>query len=206
MAVAHAARIAAAQAIRPASPTGPAALCKGTAAQGGAGRIPYVTAPANATFFDASALVKRYVNEKGSPALRVFWKTQATKCTSPFCFYEALRVLKRYKIQKNPKLTKEQYLDAAQDLTDWFRASSSQIPGLDLTKPQVFENTVSVAKSQDFDLSDAFQLVTLQAGAMAKIVGGSVRLLVTADEDLAAAARKMGLRAWDCEREPAPPP
>jgi predicted nucleic acid-binding protein len=65
----------------------------------------------HATCFDASALVKLYIDEPGSEALRQYWNTQATRYTTPFCLYETLRILKGRKRQG--VLTKEQYLKAA---------------------------------------------------------------------------------------------
>lgn len=49
--------------------------------------------PLHATCFDASALVKRYVDEPGSDQLRRYWNSQATRYTTPFCLYETLGVL-----------------------------------------------------------------------------------------------------------------
>lgn len=156
----------------------------------------------NANFFDASALVKLYVDEPGSESLRTYWKTQATRYTSPFCFYETLGALKRHRLKG--KLTKEQYLRAAMDLMTWFRASRSRIHELDFEERDVFADAVALVEHHDLDLSDAFQLLTLQAGFFSALIGGSASVLVTADEDLAEAARRIGARVWDCQREPMP--
>jgi predicted nucleic acid-binding protein len=43
---------------------------------------------------DASALVKHYIEEKGSDALRAYLHGQANWYTTPFCLFEALSVLK----------------------------------------------------------------------------------------------------------------
>ena len=70
--------------------------------------------PVYAACFDASALVKLYVDERGSPELRQFWNRQPTKYTTPFCLYETLTALKVQK--RKGKLTKEAYLKAANNL------------------------------------------------------------------------------------------
>jgi predicted nucleic acid-binding protein len=145
----------------------------------------------HATCFDASALIKLYVEEPGSDALRAYWKTQATRYTTPFCFYETLGVLKRHRLQG--KLTKDAYLRAATDLVAWFRASHSRIEDLNFTDTEVFRDAKELAVDSDLDLSDAFQLLSLQAGYFAALVGGSATLLVTADEALAKAARNRRL-------------
>jgi predicted nucleic acid-binding protein len=156
----------------------------------------------HATCFDASALVKRYVDESGSDALREYWRTQATRYTTPFCFYETLGVLKRHRLRGT--LTKESYLRAASELVAWFRASHSRIKDLDFTDREVFRDARELAEHSDLDLSDAFQLLSLQAGYFAGLIGDSATLLVTADEALAAEARKRRLPVWDCQREPVP--
>jgi predicted nucleic acid-binding protein len=116
----------------------------------------------HATCFDASALVKRYVDEPGSAALRAYWQTQATRYTTPFCFYETLGVLKRYRL--NGTLTQKAYLRAASDLVAWFRASHSRIEDLDFARVDVFHDARELAEHSDLDLSDAFQLLSLQVG------------------------------------------
>lgn len=152
--------------------------------------------------FDASALVKRYLDEPGSEALRQYWTAQPTRYTTPFCLYETLGILKRQRLKGI--LRKECYLNAATDLVSWFRASHSRLDDLDFTDVEVFADAKDLADQTDLDLSDAFQLLSLQAGYFSVFVGGSASRLVTADGALAAAARRMGLLVWDCAREPIP--
>jgi hypothetical protein len=116
--------------------------------------------------------------------------------------YETLGVLKRHKLQG--KLTKDAYLRAATDLVAWFRASHSRIEDLDFTDIEVFRDAKELAVDSELDLSDEFQLLSLQAGFFAALVGGSATLLVTADEALAKAARNRRLPVWDCQREAMP--
>ncbi len=156
----------------------------------------------HATCFDASALVKRYVDEPGSDALRAYWRSQATRYTTPFCLYETLGALKRHKLRGT--LTKDEYLNAASDLVAWFRVSQSSVRDLDFTDRHVFIDAKELAEDNDLDLSDAFQLLSLEAGFFAQLIGDSSTLLVTADEALAVAARKKRLQVWDCQREPMP--
>ena len=156
----------------------------------------------HATCFDASALVKRYVDEPGSQELRCYWRMQATRYTTPFCFYETLGILKGY--VRRSVLTRERYLAAGADLVAWFRASHSRIHDIDFTSIDVFADAKELAEDHQLDLSDAFQLLSLQSGYFSALMGGSATLLVTADEPLAAAARRLKLPVWDCMREPMP--
>ena len=156
----------------------------------------------HATCFDASALVKLYIDEPGSPELRWYWNTQATRYTTPFCLYETLGILKRHMLKGT--LTKEAYLKAATHAVTWFRASSSQMRDIEFTEHEFFRDAKDLVEHTDLDLSDAFQLLSLQIGYFRHLVGGSATLLVTADEALAAAARGRNLPVWDCAREPIP--
>ena len=155
-----------------------------------------------ATCFDASALVKRFLSEESSHILRQYWNTHSTLYTTPFCLYESLGVLKLRKLRC--KLTKKEYLEAASKLVAWYRASVRDIKDLDFTRLDVFTKAVKIAEQHDLDLSDAFQLLSLQEGFFAPLFGDSATLLVTADDALANAARAIGLRVWDCLREPMP--
>ena len=102
-------------------------------------------------------------------------------------------------------LTKEAYLRAASELVAWFRASDSRVEDLDfITDREVFSDARELAEHTDLDLSDAFQLLSLQVGYFSHLVGGSATLLVAADKALADAARKRGLPVWDCRREAMP--
>jgi hypothetical protein len=55
---------------------------------------------------------------------------------------------------------------------------------------EMFHDALELARDNpDLDLSDAFQLLDLEAGYFSVLVGGSQTRLVTADEALAKAAR-----------------
>jgi hypothetical protein len=75
---------------------------------------------------------------------------------------------------------------------------------LDFTDIEVFRDARELAEHSELDLSDAFQLLSLQAGYFAHLIGDSATLLVTADEALAHAARTRHLPVWDCQREAMP--
>jgi predicted nucleic acid-binding protein len=156
----------------------------------------------HATCFDASALAKVYLEEEGSAAVRQYWRSQATRFTTPFCFYETLGILKREKLKG--RITKQRYLRVALELTSWFRTSHSTKDDIKFYEIDVFNDVKGLAEHYDLDLSDAFQLLTLEAGYFQHLVDGSRTLLVTADEALGQAARSRGLPVWDCLREPVP--
>lgn len=158
---------------------------------------------ARADFFDASALVKVFADEPRSSVVRDYWHSRASKYTTPFCFYEALNVLKS-KWKYRGQLTLPRYLEAAFQLTAWYGASSSKVKDLDFTEPMTFSQTRVLAERSGLDLSDAFQIMSLKQGYFSVLVNDSATVLVTADDALAEAARGEGLRVWNVNLEPAP--
>lgn len=157
-----------------------------------------------ADFFDASALVKVYCNEPGSDAVRQYFYDRATKYTTPFCFYEAMNILKgKWKFKK--QLTTGQYFEAAHNLTSWFGASSSKINDLDFTNPLTFFDAKNIAARNGLDLSDAFQILSIKSGYFSLLVNDSATMLVTTDKELSDAARNEGIKKiWNVLLEPIP--
>jgi len=156
-----------------------------------------------ADFFDASALAKVYSDEPGSDVARQYFNSRPTKYTTPFCFYEAMNVLKG-KWKYKGKLSIEQYLDAAFRLTAWYGASSSQVKDLDFTEPSTFFEAKKIAQNYGLDLSDAFQILSVKKGYFSVLINESSTVLVTADRELAVAAQALGLRAWNLMVDPPP--
>lgn len=156
-----------------------------------------------ADFFDASALVKLHVQEEGSEIIRPYFNRQPTKYTTPFCYYEALNVLK-VKWLYRKEIVKEQYLDAAFRLTAWFGSTSRGVKDIDFTEPATFQAATRIVDRTSLDLSDAFQILSVKIGYFSPLCGDSQTLLVTGDKGLATAARAEGLRVWYFMGEPAP--
>jgi predicted nucleic acid-binding protein len=156
-----------------------------------------------ADFFDASALVKIYTDEPCSDIAREYFRSAATKHTTPFCFYEALNVLKG-KWRHKRQLSLDQYLDAAFRLTAWYGASSAAIKDLDFTDASTFGEAKEIAVRNQLDLSDAFQILSVKSGYFSVLINDSSTMLVTADKELAESARNEGLRSWNLMLEPAP--
>jgi len=156
-----------------------------------------------ANFFDASALVKLHVHEEGSRIIRPYFDGQPTKYTTPFCYYEALNVLK-VKWLYRKEIAKEQYLDAALRLTAWFGSTSRGIKDIDFTEPTTFQAARRLVDKTSLDLSDAFQILSVKSGYFSPMCGDSQTVLVTGDRGLATAARAEGLRVWYFMEESAP--
>ena len=156
-----------------------------------------------ADFFDASALAKVFVDEPGSDIVREYWRLRATKYTTPFCFYEAMNVLKG-KWKHKGTITVAQYFDATFRLTAWYGASSAKVKDLDFEDALTFADTRALAERNGLDLSDAFQIMSVKRGYFSVLVNDSSTVLVTADKGLASASRTEGLRVWNVLLEPPP--
>jgi len=156
-----------------------------------------------ANCLDASALVKLYVREEGSDVLQRYFQDQATPYTTPLCFYEALTTLK-VKWLYRKEITKDEYLKAAFSMAAWFSHVSMQVRDLNFLLPEVFHNARSIAERHGLDLSDAFQILSVKEGFFSALAANSRTVLVTADRELANAAKQEGILAWYILGEPPP--
>jgi predicted nucleic acid-binding protein len=156
-----------------------------------------------ANCFDASALLKRYVDEDKSDVLRNYWNSESTKFTTSFCFYETLTLLKVHHFYRK-SLAQDPYKRATLDLCAWYCAVSTRYPELNFLSPDIFFTAQRTAEKHGLDLSDAFQILSVKNGFFSRLCGDSQTILVTADAKLASAARMEGIRVWSVLDEPAP--
>jgi len=160
--------------------------------------------PPRANCFDASALIKVFTQEPGSElVLGYFTYRSPTKYTTPFCFYEALNVLKVKWLYRH-ELTKDEYTKAAFKIVAWFTASSGHTHDIDFKDPVIFSKVRELTELHTLDLSDAFQIISVKEGYFSHLVYDSQTVLVTADENLAKVARIEGVKSWYCLGDPEP--
>lgn len=153
-------------------------------------------------YLDASALVALFVPEEESPKLRRYVDQHAVFASTSICFAEALGVLKRKFAKK--QMLQEEYLSACEELIATIRSEDIQVEDVGISQRDVFDRVEIIARKYALDISDAFQLFTLKVGSFSAFQGDSAPMLITADRELAIAARKEGLRVWDCANDPAP--
>jgi predicted nucleic acid-binding protein len=154
--------------------------------------------PLRANFFDASALAKVFSGEYGAElVVEYFNKNSSTKFTTPFCLYETLNVLKS-KWMHRKELSKSQYLEASFRLVAWYRVATEHVKDLELSDPVIFLKTRNLAELYSLDISDAFQLLTVKEGDFSFFINDSKTLLITADKNLASAAKQEGIKTWYC--------
>lgn len=163
-------------------------------------------------YIDASALIKLVVDEDDCTKIREFFRSNVNFCTTSLCMSEALsRIKGLWKKGKagQAKLTMEEYLSSTRNLlgnTHTFCKSHG--------KMEIDENILSdisthlkvekIARDNKLDLSDALQLYTIKNGKYSHMGPESASILITADKELAKAAKAMGIRVWNCSKESAP--
>jgi predicted nucleic acid-binding protein len=152
--------------------------------------------PVRANCFDASALVKVFSDEESSEFIREFFYNYApTRYTTPFCFYEALSVLK-VKWLYRKEIDESTYRESAFSLTAWYALSLTSTKDINFYDPAVFHRVRSLAEKYAIDLSDAFQIESVKNGYFSGLVDESSTLLVTADKRLSEVAKEEGIKVW----------
>lgn len=151
-------------------------------------------------YLDASAIVMLFVEEPGSDKLRAYIGPHATRHTTSLCLAESLGVLKaKY---KHHHITHERYLACCEELMAFLREGSLVVEDVQLSTRAIFDQAEDLCRKYAMDFSDACQLLTLRTGLLSKLEGESSPTLVTADQKLAQAAKREGLKAWDCVHDP----
>ena len=163
-------------------------------------------------YLDASVLIKLFVKEDGCDNVREFFLNNVNFCTTSLCLAEALARIKGMWTKGKPgqtKLTMDEYLTSTRGL---LRATHSivkphgkiEIDEKVLSDISTHSNVEQIARDNKLDLSDALQLYTIKQGKYSHLGPESASVLITADKKLAAAARKTGIRVWNCLKEDIP--
>jgi predicted nucleic acid-binding protein len=151
---------------------------------------------------DASALVKLVIDEGDHILVRDFYyKHPNCHATLP-CLMEALGAIKAKWVHKH--ISHEAYLKATRQLVIDAWGKKIRPDNVDLFTPEGLNAVEAFAKKHNLDLSDALQLETLINGTFKHFADDSRPILITADEKLAEAAKREGIRVWNCSKEPAP--
>jgi predicted nucleic acid-binding protein len=152
---------------------------------------------------DASAAVKLVAEEAGSAKVRRYFSNRSGFFITGLCLAEALSVLKRKFLRR--ELTQDQYFAACYVLLAYIRENRIHIEEIDLGAVDVFRQAEDFSRRCHLDLSDSLQLVTVKHGRFRHYAQESKTILITADADLASAAKAEGLRVWNCELTETPP-
>jgi len=161
-----------------------------------------------AHYLDASALVKLVDDSggesEGRDALRKYYNEHASMYSTFYCLAEAFGVFKRKFLRK--EITEDKYIKYVQNLINRTVGWKLQIDETDILLPIVSVEAERLIRkwNHKIDFLDCFQIVTLLRGRNRVLVCESQSVLITADDDLANAARAEGARVWQFRSEPAP--
>ena len=152
-----------------------------------AGRVSYV----RANYLDTSALIKLLVDEPDGSQLKEYFERNNGFYVTSLCFAEALGVLKVKHFYRE-EITQKGYLNRSYLLTVLIRNRRVELDEVLLADPAIFAAVEEVIRKYEIDTADALQIVTIKNGRFSNRGGESRSLLITADEDLAKAARCEG--------------
>ncbi len=147
--------------------------------------------------------------------IRQYFEKESGFWMTSICFAEALGRLKskyfnKKKVEKIKKIkgakTKakaiEKYLAPCDELISYVE-EKIQIDDISITNIYIFYEVEKLVGKYLIDVSDAFQIVSIKHSYFSKFKE-SKPILITADEDLAEAAKKEGLNTWYFIREHSP--
>jgi predicted nucleic acid-binding protein len=98
----------------------------------------------------------------------------------------------------------EQYFSAVRRLIADAWGERIVVEDIGYVNPFVQADVETKARKHNLDFSDALQLVTILKGSCSTAELGSQPVLITADRNLAIAARSEGVRVWNCIDDPEP--
>jgi len=153
-------------------------------------------------FFDASAIVKLVVNEKGSHEIRELCQTPEVVRTTWLCLAESYGVIKRKWIKK--ELDHNAYVRKLFSLQRYVQRRIKILGSTDL-RPQEFDEVknllaqYSIDSKHSIDFSDALHIAIVKRWRVSRPV------FVACDKKLLCAAICEGLTVWNPEFEPSFP-
>jgi predicted nucleic acid-binding protein len=157
-------------------------------------------------YLDTSAIIKLFLDEADCQIIREYYNKQTTFYTTSLCFAETLGKLKdmRFHRKQPNNISESQYLAACNALLADISSGAIGIDEIAINNREVYKNVENITQKYSLDVADAFQIYTLKEGYFSRLRGESSPLLITADDALAEAARKEGLKAWNFRTEPTP--
>lgn len=158
---------------------------------------------ATAMLLDASVLVALFSDEPWSLVVRERCETVALRYTTPFCYFEAMNILKS-KWKHQGKIDQAAYRAACTKLSAWFGGATRAgfIQDSNFLDPPHFQRVRRLVDETGLDFSDAFQIDSLKHGYFSVLAGESRPILATRDVELASVAKAQGIRVWNVELEP----
>lgn len=159
-----------------------------------------------AHYLDASALVKLVANDEdelpGRDALREYYRQHSNRYATSYCVTEALSAFKLKFLRG--RITETDYIKYVHEFIRTVVGANLEVDEVSILLPIVAEDAARLIQRHRIDFLDCFQIVTILHGRFRHLVGASQSVLITADRQLAKAARAEGVRVWECTSEPPP--
>ncbi len=159
-----------------------------------------------AHYLDASALVKLVADdpdeEPGREVLRKYYREHSNRYATSYCVTEAFSAFTVKFLRR--RIPEAQYIKYVQEFIRTVIGANLQIDEVSILSPVVRNEAERLIKTHKVDFLDCFQIVTVLQGRFRHMVAESQSILITADRNLAKAARAEGARVWECTSEPAP--
>ena len=160
-------------------------------------------------WLDTSALVKLFIDERGSKELReeVSGKDWTFIYTIDYCKYEFFNVLKRKLITEKKRESITEKSNALKDyfkyisiLNTYIKNEQIKIDDMDDDTTIIWRDTRILAEKYEIDFTDAIQFALLQTGSLSMFKGGkSEAILVTSDTGMIKAAEGENMPFWNPE-------
>lgn len=153
-------------------------------------------------YLDASVLFKLAVKESGSEAIEKYMAAEPTSAfyATSVSFAEALGALKSRYSHKG--IDQDTYFKAGDTLKGYI-GDRIELADMDISDSEVFWEVEKTAKRCGLDIVDAYQIVSITKDYFVRFPEAQP-ILVTADSGLAEAARKEGIKVWNCLKEQVP--
>jgi len=158
-------------------------------------------------YLDASALVKLVADdpdeEPGREALRKYYsENRDSVYATSYCVTETLSAFK-IKFLKH-RITEDQYIKYVLEFRRLYIGVNLRVEDVPILSQVVTTEAERLIKKHKIDFLDCFQIITMMRGRFAMLGPNSQSILITADRDLAMAARAEGAKVWECTTEAAP--
>jgi predicted nucleic acid-binding protein len=147
-------------------------------------------------FFDASAIAKLVVREKGSTEIQDLCRSPSVIRTTWLSLAETYGVIKRR--WRKEKWQKPVYYRKLFDLQKNVQRRIKLDGSINL-KDNQFREVRRILDQHRLDFSDALHIVMLKSGFYAALAGESKPVLVAADKGLLRAAKSEGILVWNPE-------
>jgi predicted nucleic acid-binding protein len=152
-------------------------------------------------YFDTSAIVKYFIDEKGSKNIRNYFGKNTNFCCTEMTFYEAMNVLKARLFNKGEKI---KYLNSIVILEAMRWHGEIEIETIRMDNLRVLKDIEKIAVKYDIDFGDAVQIYAILEGKYKRLTGDSKTTLITADEKLEKTAVENKIRVWNCNKQDKP--